>query len=171
MVSAAGVLQTYCVEHQREYWRNNARNNRPAPFGSISSVGDNGTTIELDAAHPSSEDERRTAIQKQIDVAKERVIAKKAATLPPPSVPTIESADMPPLTIKVSNLPVSIEEVNATIPTYEETLADKPLDFDHPDSCTTGCHDCVYRDVVSLLEKRVPGVRDIVSGLKALNGK
>lgn len=46
-----------------------------------------------------------------------------------------------------------------------------PLPLDPPaaaEPCADACADCVYKDVVDLLAKRLPGVVDIVAGVKAI---
>lgn len=37
--------------------------------------------------------------------------------------------------------------------------------------CASGCDDCLYRDVVELLEKNMPGLRGLVDGLKTIRGQ
>lgn len=91
-----------------------------------------------------SDDERMQLIAD----LKKRVLAKK--TPPMPHVPPLE-----PTALKVADVPTAPIHVH-----IEEAPAD---------GCQ--CPDCIYRDVVALLEKHVPGVRDVVSGLMTITNK
>lgn len=53
----------------------------------------------------------------------------------------------------------------APLPPMPQTI----IDIQHANDCADGCEQCVYRDVVALLERRVPGVREVVAGLKLID--
>lgn len=181
MISAGGLTQTYCEEHQREYWRETARAKRPANSSQLNdSIGDNGTAVEAAHAETVAKTSRPSDADKQrmIDESRARVQTTKAAVSKPP-VPFEElirtarlsepekqhmlTRDSSPAN---DELPEKVyQQLGIPIPA-KTTLASKP------DECAIGgCNDCLYRDVVEMLEKRVPGVRELVDGLKTIHGQ
>jgi hypothetical protein len=95
--------------------------------------------------------------------------------LPPPplSIPSIESSDVTIQNVSIegdmsvqeaADFATGIAEQIRKIPKeVTRQVAVKNIEQDCDD-----CGDCLYRDVVALLEKRVPGVREIMAGLKAI---
>lgn len=130
--------------------------------------------------------------QKHIDAVKARVLAKKAAA--ESRVDTVaevkrvevidrdepESDPQINIDVQVHGEPEDVtsaivQQMNdfadrvhpAPLPPMMHVIADSLPPEEH--TCTDNCPDCVYRDVVELLERRVPGVREVVAGLKLVN--
>lgn len=120
--------------------------------------------------------------QRRIDEAKARVLAKKAAAAAPQppveiSGPEINMAFQ--IQVEGDTTPEDVthaivQQMNdfadrvhpVPMPSMMNVIVDS-LPDDH--SCTDDCQHCVYRDVVELLEDRVPGVRDVVNGLRLID--
>lgn len=68
---------------------------------------------------------------------------------------------------KLSTLPTVL------VPVHKEDRPAQPVQVHIEEAPVNGCQckDCVYRDVVALLEKHVPGVSDVVSGLLPITNK
>lgn len=206
MMSAGGLPQTYCEEHQREYWRETARAKRPANQPPLNdSIGDNGTAVEAAHAETVAKTSRLSDAQREEILAgsRQRVEARKADS----STHQLDALNEGRITVDeldaaLLKLPRTFEEripaseVAAPSPTdvdrrfkdtytdediakISETLRAQPYPFPSPVThtqitteadCMQDCNDCLYRDVVELLEKNMPGVRGLVEGLKTIRG-
>lgn len=90
--------------------------------------------------------------------------------LPPPPLSILsiecvdEQPDEPEAAAVAADFATSIAEQIRKLPKeVTRQAAVKSVEQDCDD-----CGDCLYRDAVELLEKRVPGVREIMAGLKAI---
>ncbi len=150
-----GAYFTYCETHQREYWRTKSSAKQPGKNFAMhhpvlnDSAGDNGTSIEREHAKTS----RLSEAEKQaiIDRVRERVLSKPIHVQ---SVPQPKH-DHQVFMDTVAALPDRPEKRQIVVNEGVAAPADP-------------CADCVYHDAVDILEKYVPGVRELITGLKAI---
>lgn len=173
-----GVYLTYCEKHQREYWRDHSNAKKPGKNVSkqlpvlTDSIGDNGTTIEREHAKTSRLSDAEK--QRMIDESRQRIqAAREAAAAPAPvEVPVSHSGDTlhEELQKHIDDSKETVRRAHATIESAETLVAtSQAVRAEH--QCANGCNDCFYRDVVELLEKHVPGVREMVGGLKTIRAQ
>lgn len=154
MMSKSGKFLTMCEKHQHDYWREKQAERAER----LKSLEESAGIPPKKRGRPAkAKPERR-----QMDDTHELFLAT-VAKLPDTKKPIVYGHN-----------PEQQTELKRVIDTYvpPETTNEwihAPLPDNYPATVGNPCDDCVYKDVVELMVKRgVPGVKEIVEGVKAL---
>lgn len=168
-----GQTFSFCEFHQREYWRSKSKAKQPGKNVAAAavlngSIGDNGTAIEAANGQPAktsrlSEAEKADIIRR----SQERIASGK-------TVSAVAEKNGYQLNNAEIHLPANPIGVN--LDALAAAIAAKPqhavsVRATEAETCADDCTDCLYKEVVAVLEKHVPGVRQMVDGLKLIRGQ
>jgi len=160
--SVTGKELTHCREHMQAIWREKAAI-REAKKREADAQPARGRGRPKKEEQPEEVDFENTMARTASKRSTARSVTVEKATAQPEMSKATDVYDPPDTNHKLIDVYVAPETTNEWI--------HAPLPDGYPAAADTKCEDCLYKDVVDLLIDRVPGVAEIVSGLKQVNGK